>query len=302
MSISLKAAELKIIAFKCGTLTTGTKATLSTRIQEALASLPPRPTRPRRILSIDVGIRNLAYCVLDAGTSRRRAPSLHAWKCLAISSAPAAGTSTLDADATPKESFDPATISSMAYTLLREQLLEIRPTHVLIERQRFRTSGKGSNFVFEWTLRVNMFEASLHAVLHTLRREGLWTGEVLSILPQKVSLLWLGEEVEAKGRSSSVKRKNKRKKIDLVRSWLEHGTTLMTLGNKKMENIAESYRKKWERTPGRPKKKLPEKTSDIELVKLDDLADSLLQGLAWLNWEENKRLAAEKGIETLLDT
>jgi cruciform cutting endonuclease 1 len=35
--------------------------------------------------------------------------------------------------------------------------------------------------------------------------------------------------------------------------------------------------------------------------KLDDLADCLLQGLAWVQWEENKRLLLKKGVEVLLE-
>jgi cruciform cutting endonuclease 1 len=35
--------------------------------------------------------------------------------------------------------------------------------------------------------------------------------------------------------------------------------------------------------------------------KLDDLADCLLQGMAWIEWEENKRKALEHGVQALLD-
>ena len=36
-----------------------------------------------------------------------------------------------------------------------------------------------------------------------------------------------------------------------------------------------------------------------EMGKLDDLADCLLQGMAWIRWEENRRGVLEGGLEAL---
>lgn len=33
--------------------------------------------------------------------------------------------------------------------------------------------------------------------------------------------------------------------------------------------------------------------------KLDDLADCLLQGVAWVKWQENRRLLVEGGLDSL---
>src|ERR1700710_2773753 len=133
---ALRLVDLRLLAQKCGLQTSGTKPVLTQRIQDALASAPKlRPNT--RILSIDMGIRNLAYCTLDVPTGPRLLhapsriqPSLHAWQRLSVSSAPMEGES---------ESFSPATLSVLAYALLRHRLLQEKPSYILIERQRFRS-------------------------------------------------------------------------------------------------------------------------------------------------------------------
>lgn len=253
-----------------------------------------------------MGIRNLAYCILDIPkTSSQRLPSIQAWHRLAVSTAP----EVLDnadegVEITPvKEVFNPATLSAAAYTLLRKKLLLEEPTHVLIERQRFRSMG--SRNILEWTVRVNMFESILYAVLCTLKGEGIWNGEVQAIAPGKVGLFWVGEESKngvgsKKLRTSkSAKIRNKGAKIDLVRGWLESGE-MVGLGNKSVESMARRYREKWDRSPGGRKKSVDD--GDEKMGKLDDLADCLLQGMAWIQWEGNKRTALEHGVEALLET
>lgn len=253
-----------------------------------------------------MGIRNLAYCILDAPkTSSKKFPLIRAWHRLAVSTAPEVLPAKPDEDvAIPpvKEVFNPATLSAAAYTLLRKQLLVEDPTHVLIERQRFRTMG--SRNILEWTVRVNMFESILYAVLCTLKGEGVWNGEVHAIAPGKVGPFWVGEEKgdevgsKKERKSKSAKIRNKGAKIDLVRSWLE-AEDMVELGNESVESVARRYREKWNRIPGGQRK--VEGEAGEKMGKLDDLADSLLQGMAWIQWEENKRTALKHGIEVLLE-
>jgi len=40
-------------------------------------------------------------------------------------------------------------------------------------------------------------------------------------------------------------------------------------------------------------------TKLADMGKLDDLADCLLQGMAWIKWEQNRKLILSKGIEAL---
>ena len=85
------------------------------------------------------------------------------------------GEKEVDADAesgTEPDPFSPASLARVTTALVRDALLPLRPTHVLIERQRFRSAGHAA--VQEWTLRVNTLEAMLHAALRTVREYGLW--------------------------------------------------------------------------------------------------------------------------------
>jgi cruciform cutting endonuclease 1 len=314
---SLKLKHLKNLAFQCGISTSGTKPLLTNRlIDEIVPVLPNHGAKSKspatRILSIDMGIRNLAYCILDL--QPHSIPSVAAWRHVAVSSAPvAAAESSLPP---PKEAFDPPTLSTAAYTLLRHTLLPHNPTHILIERQRFRSMG--SPHILEWTVRVNMFESMLYAVLQTLKSEGIWRGAVVPILPGKVGPFWIGSESDAAvkradgaGRSrpretkartaKTAKLLNKGAKIDLVKAWLEEKQEL-GLGSPEAELTAEAYLNKWYRLPGTRKEKSVEKLAvkDVmEMSKLDDLADSLLQGMAWIRWEENKRQVFKNGVGAL---
>lgn len=312
---TLRLSDLKSLAFKCGLLSSGTKPILSARLSAEISAVPPKPAPQTRVLSIDMGIRNLAYCVLDipprslakngftVGIEKvQNIPSIHEWCRLAVSSAPISEDESLSI---VKEAFDPATLSKIAYRLLRERLLPGNPTHILIERQRFRSMG--SKHILEWTIRVNMFESILHAVLCTLKAEGAWNGEVVAVTPGKVGPFWLGEDQEDGGpeehkkerKTKSAKARNKGLKIDLVRRWLAAGDVI-GFGNEGAMKISRQYIEKWDRVPGARKAGKGNGNKDEEMGKLDDLADCLLQGMAWVNWEENKRIASRFGVDALL--
>ncbi|KAG9245476.1 mitochondrial putative cruciform cutting endonuclease 1 [Calycina marina] len=320
---TLRLSDLKLLAHKCGTASSGTKRVLIQRLHDEIAHAASSSAAHKRVLSIDMGIRNLAYCILDIpahsglaketfAKDKEYVPRILAWERLAVSTKP----ETAEDGKRLKEAFDPATLSTIAYELLRESLLKENPTHVLIERQRFRSMG-GSH-VLEWTLRVNMFESILHAVLRTLKGEGGWKGEVVSVAPGRVGPFWLsalddtktskrkavdieievGTGLKKTRKSISAKVQNKGIKIDLVRRWLEAGD-IVALGNEGVEKTGKQYIDKWDRGVGRV---LGSRNGDkVDTGKLDDLADCLLQGMAWIKWEHNKRLAMRDGVEQFLD-
>lgn len=243
-------------------------------------------------------------------------PIVREWHRLAVSTPPVEAEESLKDDEMPetaerilskeaeKESFTPATMSLTAYKLLRNRLLLLDPKYILIERQRFRSMGAGN--VLEWTLRVNMLEAILHAVLCTLKEEGIFKGEVIAISPGQASNYWLNgdgwdKSPEPSGKerkTQSVKLKNKGHKIDLVKQWLENEERV-TLGSKQTKLVAKAYLAKWNRAPGGGP--AVELEAGEKMGKLDDLADCFLQGMAWIAWERNKRTALVHGVEALLD-
>lgn len=153
-----------------------------------------------------------------------------------------------------------------------------------------------------------MFESILYAIFHTLKAERVWDGTVIAVTPGKVGPYWISEDDEdpdkekkVKARKSkSAKAKNKGAKIDLVRNWLD-SADVVTLGNEDVQKMAKSYIDKWDRGPGGRKggsRKMVD--GEEKMGKLDDLADCLLQGVAWIQWEENKRIARKEGLQALL--
>ncbi|KAL8930189.1 MAG: hypothetical protein Q9208_000806 [Pyrenodesmia sp. 3 TL-2023] len=292
-----KLKQLGAIARATGVNSSGTKPVLITNIQDALTSKQtatstptPRRNHDYHILSIDMGIRNLAYCHLSLPSTWLSAvkskktnpgniiPEIKHWARIDVSKS--TNYNNIDSDEQTKatqikESFDPSTYASHAHHLLTHTLLPLAPTHILIERQRFRSMGGSS--VQEWTLRVNMFEAMLYATLHTLRQAGKWEGEVLPVEPNKVSRFWIGGEERGRGKGE----KTKKRKMAMARELVAGGTEVVV--ERRTEGL-------WGEVTGR---------AEGKAGKFDDLADSLLQGLAWVRWEENRRLVWEKGVNVL---
>jgi len=316
-----KLSQLKTIATATGINCSGTKPVLTSRL---LAELPHSKLAPndnpknggskkkepkhRSIISIDMGIRNLAYCRLVLPSSPTAKPTLTHWTRIAISrkqaSTPAA-----------PEAFDPQTYAAHAYALVTRTLLPLHPSQILIERQRFRSMGGSS--VQEWTLRVNMFEAMVYAVLKTVEEQGVWARRVDPVAPSKVAKFWVGEgeggaeegvDGTGKKKRGGAKKsaKTKSAKIGLVGQWLPDGNVITLEGQ--AEDMAKAYMAKKEGGRKVMIKSTPvlmhntavqDEKSEEELGKLDDLADCLLQGMAWWTWEGHRRRFVERGIDAL---
>jgi cruciform cutting endonuclease 1 len=180
---------------------------------------------PCRILSVDMGVKNLAFCLLETrrlqGDEQTTdgALSLHMsdWKRLDVSErliarhthSSTASSSQMPGNSTGKtgESIDapsddqtniyaPSSLSKAAFALASE-FLQYKPDYILIERQRFRSGGAPA--IQEWTVRVNMLESMLWASLETMRHghnmtqtaQGQNFPEVLEMSPRRIGMFWL---------------------------------------------------------------------------------------------------------------
>lgn len=366
----LTSAQLKSIARLCGKSRSGTKAVIADRIVDDLRTFEPLAPGAR-VLSIDLGIRNLAYSLLEvpepnhglpAKSAKRTtkkniapssvvsiAPRLLAWERLALiprvdkvappkrstkksrtktkaddeneaaqkdqevlpkksrrKSKPDEGASGLQADeltadadptTTPviMEDFSPARLSALAVDLILNRLLPLRPDVVTLEQQRFRQMG-GSG-VYEWTLRVNSLESMLYAVLTLLRETGQWHrgGRIEPIVARNVLEFMVVRDRAAGfdvgdiwGRGAD----NKKVKKDIIGRALASAEGLVVEGPP--EAVASEYLDEWQ-----GKKSFQRKADRMK--KLDDLADCLLQGLAFIHWQNNKRMLLDGGVDALQD-
>lgn len=348
---TLKTAQLQKIAQATGIRSAGPKAALISRLETELAQCEyPSPSGPSKtktesktrnlsILSIDMGIRNLAFAHLlvpspqSAKGTSRITPTLNAWRRLAVSdllpgsglSLPESGlikgteSSEIDelnglacqTDKDGKEMFHPSPYAKQAYILITTLLEKYQPTHVLIERQRFRSGGGSA--VQEWTLRVGVFEGMLYAVLYALQQErGVTAGSscgssapvVLGVEPQRVVRYWGdglgGDGVETKkGRSTA--REGKKVKMDLVGGWLDDALAdgdrdlkVAVSGGEELQGWVEAYLAKWKGV-----KRRRGETGGVDIGKLDDLADCLLQGVTWLDWHIMRDRISREGVGAL---
>lgn len=440
---SLKTAQLESIAQATGIQLSGPKAVLVRRLQRELQQYgyplrsgsgqgeddgakaaqetqDPKNKNARKelsILSIDMGIQNLAFAHLLVPAGRRRGndrrqldsgpvPTLNAWHRLAVSAFPDSAESssteltpssssifattlavsqqkskkkssksksksktkdekTIDDQNEGKEdpeealliqesntTFSPALYASHAYTLITSLIATYNPTHILIERQRFRSGGGAA--VQEWTLRVGVFEGMLYAVLHTLARERARQGQgegqdgrvpqivVQSIEPQRVARYWMKmmpevvaeslKKMQKNAKDKKEKKKNrlnstetKKAKIDVVGNWLsawkkeaagaaaaseESSSKAVKVdigSDAAMREVVDAYLRKWEGKSNKNKTKDKKKNSStdseettaVDIGKVDDLADCLLQGVTWLHWQVMRGKIARDGLDAI---
>jgi cruciform cutting endonuclease 1 len=350
---------------------------------------------PWSILSIDMGVRNLAFAHLRVSRSSGSASAspdpdhppeleLTAWHKLAVSEI-----SNLNLIPTPlddpsipsettlpvtkakskekekeKENYIPSLYAQNAYKLITSLLEAYKPTHILIERQRFRSGGGSA--VQEWTLRVGVFEGMLYAIIHALREErggSLQDVVVQGIEPKRVVRYWLEggtvKDTNEKGDDGKAKRLTardvKKAKIDLVAGWISSGmkhqyqdqdpprtggprigitepglladTKIVLASPSKspvLHDVASGYLRKWQGQATRKSKAAKTRPSDKEIVtespsaapvidgvaatpattnidigKLDDLADCLLQGVTWVEWQVMRERIVREGVKAL---
>jgi len=269
------------------TATTGTKSILAQRIVSDLQTPLLRPlsdSTPHRILSIDMGIRNLALCLLHI-PSASQIPEITDWDRITVSQKPDSLAPSVS------ESFEPIDYAAKAYMLMKYSLEKYNPHTILIERQRHRSGGGVA--VQEWTVRVNMLESMFHAVLHTIAQQNQHDFMVHSVSPRKVTQLWVGG---VKEKMSA--RETKNAKIAAAERIIS-GFDMKVLFSGQAKDIAEGYISASSVYKNYLRKSNQEgrKSGSVGVKKFDDLADSMLQGLGWWKWHVNRSLTMDEILQ-----
>ena len=323
---ALTNVRLHRLAVLTGSACSGTKSCRIDSIQKTLDLFSHERSalanQPLSLVSIDMGIRNLAYAhfTARAGTpqiehnasSRFAGLKLKSWKRFDVSSAMTAdipcrsqvshldspsstddkhSTSTARTSAatstTVKHIFEPWTYASRAYMLISDIIRLHKPTQILIERQRFRSGGGSA--VQEWTIRVGVLEGMLYAVLKTINEITAEQISVRGIQPTRVNSYWLEEGFHGQKQAIEVRpklaaREAKKFKINIVGEMLNSAGS----GDKRMDidddarASVENYLNIW------GKDVTSSRTKAVAFpLKLDDLADCFLQGLAWIQWQDS---------------
>lgn len=295
------AAQLRHLAKLVGANSgTGTKTELATGILSAVRQLKDNEdaessTKSQRVLSIDMGVANLAYCTFEQLRHIGSLPIVGEWNRVSL-------VRDVESDSKPATQFSAPNLAQTAVKLVDDLVLskpkESQPFHILIERQRWRTMGGPR--VLEWTIRVNTLEAMLWAILSSIRNQGLWQGQVHAVDPSKVSGWWLENDVKDSRKASKKYVALKLAKVNLVRTWLTEGLHVVSGSPDSTKilqalNLGAADQRKGLRT---------EKFENEHTGKLDDLADCMLQGVTFLKWLGNRNVIAQKGqegVEELLE-
>lgn len=347
---TLRLEQLRSLATSVGIACSGRKSVVASRIENTLRThsqyeaarktkpLPKAPSQHQfRILSIDMGIRNLAYAVLSCDDAPAT-PSLIAWERIVVSPL---GPKAQDQfqEASP---YIAPYLAPPAYKFLKGVLEGHQPTHILIEHQRFRSGG--SSAVQEWSLRVGMLEAMLHSMLYTLSQENcagtLCLEAVEMIDPARIGRYWESQLLSCpvpalrsgevpNGKKDKDSRAGKKLKIDLAGHWLSadlapssiigHGfakpavvnvagqSSPINSVNVNVQDTVTGFLERWKHPGRRSSRKGRTNINSIEdhtevIPKLDDLADALVQGVTWLQWQQTKANVIRDGLDALQGT
>lgn len=308
LSKSPTVSQLQKVAQACGVSSNGTKRVVTDRIVASLAS-PRVLSANDRILSIDMGLRNFAFCLLTPAASSHQGQGLEPKGSVVASLGSSEGATearkpppltlqdwkVLDLAESSVDIKNNQALSPVAVDLINRHLLPLNPTHILIEQQRYRSAGAAA--VQEWTLRVNALEAMLHAILTAMRSLGVWNGEVTAVDPKKAAPFFFDEVRRVPSKQL------KKMKIDLLGEWIStRDAKCLDLGSPHVTKLAASFIEHWKPVKGirRGKLKAAEGNGEKNFRKLDDLTDCIIQGAAWASWQQTRRILAHEGIKEKL--
>lgn len=257
----LKALQLRRLAGLCGTPRSGTKASLINGLLMK-SSEPFRLSRQTRIVSIDMGLRNIALCksIYDGVENAHRVTD---WTV-----------SPLDGWDNPG-AFDQPQFAGLAKTFMETKILNgPQPVDVLlIEKQRLRSAGGRS--VNEVIAQINMLEAMFHALALTHPA----SPKILeSVSPAQVTMFWTESELN---QVSKLERHNPVEKLTAGQRYKQTKKLKEALGASLINDSAS-------RLEFEPGVLVDAQATAVKLKKQDDLADALLQAVAWTRWVHNR--------------
>lgn len=227
---------------------------------------------PFSVLSVDMGVRNLALCQFQIPKTGSRI-EISNWTRLDIEKEfrPASWPESLS-------SFDPERLAQITYDLVQSKFLNAStkplPDVVLIERQRFRSGSSAA--ILEWTVRVNMLENMLHAILYAnSQQDSITKFSIYGVQPKRVLTYWRQEvdqdRIQVADRSDSNYKETKELKTQ----------------------IATSVIKNSDRFNFSPASSVARDQLLGGKGKNDDIADAFLQGMAWTEWQKNRKTLHE---------
>jgi cruciform cutting endonuclease 1 len=200
-----------------------------------------------------------------------------------------------------------------------QDFLAHKPDIVLIERQRFRSGGGSA--IQEWTVRVNTLEAMLWACFETLRAnqvtpEGAKFPAVHEVAPKRVASFWTAAleahhppadlfapdfsppDLKVSNSTAKASSTGKKEKIAVLRSWLDGSGGVSLDFSAETQKIAAAFAQGFKRRKSKSNETVGADPVIERETKLDDLADCVLQGAAWVRWEENRRAIFESIKQT----
>lgn len=260
--------QLKKLACNCGLPVSGKKSTLISTIMQGLEDYKTNieilksVEKPIKLLSIDLGLKNIAACHYRLD-SLHSTPHIVRWKLVSLDGIE------------EHRSLRQPIFASMAVNLVKSEFLHYNTPSdiILIEQQRLRSSG--SKAVNQHIANINILEGMLHAIIQTYVNELKSQILLESVSAKQVMKYWIRDPEESDEVSSQNRYKvTKKAKVSMAENLLLLSASAST------DNVPFTLGP--DVNPFDPKIK--------PKVKKDDLSDSLLQGLAWILWQQNLHL------------
>lgn len=259
-------------------------------------------------MAIDMGIKNFSYAKLqlDKTLPFNTPPLIKEWTKFNVQE-----WAKIDSGL----SYDPLSFARLSYRVVDELIYnknEDVPDVVLIERQRIRSASAKN--VLEWVYRVNMFESMIHATIFSKKQADsrITDSTIVAAEPKRMGNYWVQNQSTEK---ITQKKNSKSLRIGLVEKWLSEYSNVSTqkpfilpidVAISNDESKRSRSASKWIFETIMKNSRFNKDGGDSKAVqKADDLVDSLLHGLAYINWEKNRMIlnmemkgSLEAAIET----